>query len=88
MKNKAITLVRNGPVLFPYQERDYEEMVALGCPITHFTTDYLPLFGALAKRRGKKVEMIPFEPIEEDSSRRRSCPSGSTTCKSLTQRSH
>jgi 1-acyl-sn-glycerol-3-phosphate acyltransferase len=66
MKNKAITLVRNGPILFPYQESDYEEMVALGCPITHFTSDYLPLFGALAKRKGKKVDMIPFEPIEED----------------------
>lgn len=66
MKNKAITLVRNGPVLYPYQESDYEEMVAIGCPITHFTNDYLPLFGALAKRKGKKVEMIPFEPIEAD----------------------
>lgn len=66
MKNKAITLVRNGPVLYPYQEGDYEEMVAIGCPITHFTSDYLPLFGALAKRKGKKVDMIPFEPIEAD----------------------
>lgn len=66
MKNKAITLVRSGPVLFPYQESDYEEMVAIGCPITHFTNDYLPLFAALAKRKGKKVDYIPFEPIEED----------------------
>jgi len=66
MKNKAITLVRSGPVLFPYQESDYEEMVALGCPIIYLTSDYLPLFGALAKRNGKSVELIPFEPIEED----------------------
>jgi hypothetical protein len=66
MKNKAIALVRSGPVLFPYQERDYEEMVAIGCPITHFTSDYLPLFGALAKRKGRKVEVIQFEPIEAD----------------------
>jgi hypothetical protein len=66
MKNKAITLVRNGPILFPYQERDYEEMAAIGCPITHFTNDYLPLFGALAKRKGKKVELIPFDPIEAE----------------------
>lgn len=64
MKNKAITLVRNGPVLFPYQESDYEGMVAIGCPITHLTNDYLPLLAALAKRNGRKVELVPFEPIE------------------------
>ena len=66
MKNKAITLVRNGPVLFPYQESDYEEMATIGCPITHFTNDYLPLFGALARRKNKRVEIIRFEPIEAD----------------------
>jgi hypothetical protein len=68
MKNKtmAITLVRNGSILYPYTEADYETLRALRCPITDLATDYLPLLSAYARRHGHKTQVVPFEPIEQE----------------------
>jgi hypothetical protein len=65
-KKNAITLVKNGTVLYPFTERDYEELQALGCPITSLTTEYLPLLKTYARRTGRIVQTVPFEPIEAE----------------------
>lgn len=67
MKNKAaITLVRNGTILYPLTERDYEELQAISCPITNLTIDYLPLLATMAKRYNKGIVTVPFDPIESE----------------------
>lgn len=75
MKNKAaVTLVRNGTLVYPFTERDYEELRQAGCPITNLTLDYLPLLGSLLKRRQLKLEFIPFDPIESEMLRTKVLP--------------
>lgn len=60
----AITLVKNGSVLYPFTERDYEELQELGCPVNSLTCDYVPLLKTYARRVGKPINVIAFEPIE------------------------
>lgn len=75
MKNKAaVTLVRNGTLLYPFTERDYEELKQAGCPLTNLTIDYLPLLGSLLRRRQLKLDFIPFDPIESEMLRTKILP--------------
>lgn len=75
MKNKdAITLVRNGTVLYPLAESDYEDLRQSGCPITNLTNDYLPLLGSLLRSHQKKIQIVSFDPIEAEMLRTKILP--------------
>jgi hypothetical protein len=65
-KNAAVTLVKNGTVLYPFTESDYEILQSLNCPLTHLTQDFLPLLKTYAKKAGVTVNLIDFDPIEAD----------------------
>jgi hypothetical protein len=65
-KQSAITLVKNGTVVYPFQESDYEKLRQMNCPIINLTTDYLPLFAAYIRKQGSDVQFIPFNRSRDD----------------------